>query len=335
MKVNSESGFSLLELVVALLMTIGILGAVFAIMNRNQEIFVTESNVTDMNQNIRIAVDMLTRDIQSAGMGLPRDNGSFAAIFYTDGASNAPDSLMILNGDPYAPWTYVNSRAAGSAEFFCTIPNGVTITGSGSNVQFTYQGPDGSPKPIYKAYNTDPKLYICYDDTKAMVFALTQDGMITGSGSSQMLKLQHNPSNYMNPPSVFGTTLDVGEPDYSKSRIAMLASMVAYRLNGATHELERAEDLKNYYSVARGITDFQVRYRIISKDALGNFIETMTSAPTERRYIRGVEITITAETPDLDPGQKGYRQAIQRFEVAPRNFNLLNNTSLSSNLHMQ
>src|ERR1051325_3798514 len=98
-----------------------------------------------------------------------------------------------------------------------------------------------------------------------MVFALTQDGQITGSSNNARLRLQHNPSVFWNPPSVFGTTLDNGEPDYPNSKIAKLGSLTGYRLNTTTHELERTEDLQNWYSVARGIIDLQIEYRVVSK----------------------------------------------------------------------
>jgi hypothetical protein len=327
---NSESGFSLLEVSIAAMLTVGIMGMVFALMNRNQQVFFTETNVTDMNQNMRTSFDLLTRDVQSAGMGLPRINGSFAAIFYTNGANGAPDTIMMVNGDPYAPTAKVDDRAAGSAEFFCDVPDAadLTITGNGQNQTMTYVGENGQMKPIYQDYSKAPIMYICYDDTRAMIFALTQDGMTTGSASNQKLRLQHNPSSVMNPPSVFGTLLDSGEPDYNNSSVAVLNGTIAYRLNQATRELERTENLINWYSVARGIINFQVRYRVVNATASG-VIEV--DAPTVRKDIRAVIFTITAETPDIDPISKNYRQSVQKFEVAPRNFNLLNNTNLSTN----
>jgi hypothetical protein len=327
---NSESGFSLLEVCIAAMLTVGIMAIVFSLMNSNQQIFHTESNVTDMNQNVRTVYDLLTRDVQSAGMGLPRINGSFAAIFYTNGANGAPDSIMMVNGDPFAPTAKVDERAAGSATFFCDIPDpaDLTITGSGNNATMTYAGEKGVIKPIYRPYDVDPVLYIVYDDTNAMIMALTQNGRTTGTGANEKLQLNHNPSNYLNPPSIFGTTLDDGEPDYNNASISVLKNTVAYRLNQATRELERTEDLNNWYSVARGIVDFQVKYRIVNAVERGvNEID----APATRKDIRAVIFTITAETPDIDPGSKNYRRSVQKFEAAPRNFNLLNNTNLSTN----
>jgi Tfp pilus assembly protein PilW len=327
---NKQRGFSLLELTIGAMLTVGLMGAIFALVGRNQQVFLSEVNTTDMNENARTAVDLLTRDVQSAGMGLPRVNGSFAAIFYTDGASGTPDSILMVNGDPYGPDADVNSRAAGSAEFFCVPPSDVKVTGNGSNVQMTYVGANNQVKPIYKSYDTDPRLYICYDDSHAMVFALSQDGMITGSGANAQLKLQHNPSIYWNPPSVFGTTLDTAEPDYPNAKISLLGSLIGYRVNTTTHELERTEDLTNWYAVARGIVDMQVQYRTVTK-VNGVVTESVSAAPADRRSIRSVIITLTAETADLPSTSKNYRRTVQQVEITPRNFNLLSNTNLSSN----
>ena len=107
MRSNDEKGFSLLELMVAAVLTVGLMGGIFALVNRNQQVFVTESGVTDMNQNVRTAVDLLTRDIQCAGVGLPVRHGNFAALYYKNGANGAPDSIMMINGDPSAPFATV------------------------------------------------------------------------------------------------------------------------------------------------------------------------------------------------------------------------------------
>src|SRR5689334_20025269 len=132
MRTRSERGFSLLELAVAAMLTVGLVGGVFALLNRNQQVFVTETSVTDLNQNVRTAFDYLTRDIQSAGMGMARPDSSFAGLFYVDGASNAPDQILIVNADPYAPTADLVSQAGASATFALTQPAGLTVTGSGS-----------------------------------------------------------------------------------------------------------------------------------------------------------------------------------------------------------
>lgn len=326
-RANNEGGFSLIETAVAALMTVGLMAGTFALINKNQQVYVTESSVTDMNENMRTAVDILTRDLQSAGMGLPRTPGSFAAVFYINGANNLPDSLMIMNGDPYAPVADVKETGNGNADLYCIPPPELP-----ANVGYgTYLDKDGVSHWLYKSFANDAKTYICYDDTMARVISLTADGTITNTAQGTRLRLQHTVASDTNPANVFGSTIDTGTPDYATAKIAPLGSLTAYRLNRQSGELERTENLQDWYTIARGVINFQVEYRIVSgKDVNGNDIETIVGSPDDRRDIRSVILTITAETPDLEPGTKGYRRTIQKFEVTPRNFNLLNNTNLSA-----
>lgn len=327
MRADSEGGFSLIETTVAALLTVGLMGVTFALINKNQQVYVTESSVTDMHENMRTAVDILTRDVQSAGMGLPRTPGSFAAIFYRDGANGVPDSILIVNGDPYAPVSDVKETGNGDAELYC-IPPPELPAGSGYG---TYLDKDNASHWLYKSYATDPKFYICYDDTRSRVIALTQDGQIVNTAQGSRLELQHTVASDTNPANAFGSLIDTGAPNYATAKIGPLSSLTAYRLNRQTGELERTENLQNWYTIARGVINFQVQYRVVTgKDANGNDIESTVTAPGDRRDIRSVTFTITAETPDLEPGTKGYRRTIQQFEVTPRNFNLLNNTNLSA-----
>ncbi|HYP27582.1 MAG TPA: hypothetical protein VE262_12765 [Blastocatellia bacterium] len=337
MERDGESGFSLIEICVAAVLTVGLMAVIFSIANRNQRVFVTESGVVEMNQSVRTAIDMLTRDIQAAGVGLPVANGNLAAIFCSDGEDGVPDSMMMLNGEPFAPVARLDDRAAGSAEFFLDFPSDVVGTGNGSGQQFSYSYIDSDGKaqtrPIYKAFASDPRRYIVYDEQNAMTFFLTNDGQQVGNGD---IKIQHNPT--LNPPSVFGTVLTESEPNYDDSYVTMLGSTVGYTLDPATGELLRTENMTDWFAITRGIRDFQIQYRVILRNPVTNAIEeevvdnpgvdrTASNTLTSRRNIRSVIITIDAETPDVPPGNPSYRRVTHRFEVTPRNLNLINNTT--------
>lgn len=340
MRSNNEKGFSLLELLVAAALTVGLLGGAFALVNRNQQVFVTESGVTDMNQNVRTAVDLLTRDIQCAGMGLPVDAGNFAAIYYKNGANGAPDSIMMLNGDPSAPDATVDANLTNGTEIVVSVPADVVRTGSGSSTQFTYTSHDNKTKSLYKAYSSDPRQYLVYDDTRAMLFPLQANGVVTGAGASERIKLQYDASKYKNPASLFGTTVGLGEPN--GTNVAVIESTVAYRLDTTTGELLRSDDLQNWYAVARGIVNFQVRYRVLRRTAGKAIEESITDTPgdgvdkgpsgeaTSRRDIHSLIITLVAETPGVPTNNPNYRRVTQKFEIAPRNMNLTNNNNVRS-----
>ena len=334
---NGESGFSLVEVLLAAVLTVGIIGAVFGLMNQNQRMFVTESSVTEMNQSVRTAVDFLTRDVQSAGVGLPRGTGNYAAIFYTNGASGGTDSLLMVNGDLYAPVADLVPQVGSSSTFNLLVPTGLNITGVGAGQTFTYNDPSGTAHNIYQTYATDPSYYLVYDDVRAMIFALTANAQTTVVGATTQIQLTHATGNTMNNTANFGTTIDqkfstsidTGAPNYSNARVAKLANLIAYRINATTKELERTEDLTNWYAIARGITDLQVKYRVLSRVA-GVISESILDAPTARANIRSMIFTLKAETPDIDSAEKTYRKTVMTFEVSPRNLNLTNNNNLSA-----
>jgi type IV pilus assembly protein PilW len=100
-----QGGFSLTELMIAMLVTMLISGAVFGLLTAGQGAFRREPELTDRQQNIRVAMDLIQRDVATAGVGL----GPFTQVFTPglDGigpialgpSGNAVDQLQILGSD--------------------------------------------------------------------------------------------------------------------------------------------------------------------------------------------------------------------------------------------
>jgi prepilin-type N-terminal cleavage/methylation domain-containing protein len=74
---SSESGFSLVELLVAMTITLIVSGAIYGLMTGGQNAFRREPELAERQQNIRLAMDMMVRDLANAGTGLP----PFAQVF--------------------------------------------------------------------------------------------------------------------------------------------------------------------------------------------------------------------------------------------------------------
>lgn len=66
-----QSGFSLIELMVAMVVTLFVTGAVYGLLTGGQSAFRREPELSDRQQNIRVAMDMIMRDVASAGSGMP------------------------------------------------------------------------------------------------------------------------------------------------------------------------------------------------------------------------------------------------------------------------
>lgn len=72
-----ERGFSLVELVVAMTVTLIITGAVFQLVVAGQSAFQREPHLADRQQNIRTALDLISQDVFRSGYGIPQ----FAQVF--------------------------------------------------------------------------------------------------------------------------------------------------------------------------------------------------------------------------------------------------------------
>ena len=81
---GNQKGFSLVELVVAMTVTLIITGAVFQLVIAGKSAFRREPEMADRQQNIRVAMDIISQDVYKAGYGAP----TFAQVF-TDGLDGA------------------------------------------------------------------------------------------------------------------------------------------------------------------------------------------------------------------------------------------------------
>jgi prepilin-type N-terminal cleavage/methylation domain-containing protein len=74
---NKENGFSLVELVVAMTVTLIISGAVLQLVTAGQTAFRREPELADRQQNIRVGMDVISQDVYRVGYGVPQ----FAQVF--------------------------------------------------------------------------------------------------------------------------------------------------------------------------------------------------------------------------------------------------------------
>jgi Tfp pilus assembly protein PilW len=92
------TGFSLLEVVIAMALTTIMAASVFGLLHPTLGAFATEPEVADMQQRLRVAVDTLTRDLALAGGGtyLGHRTGSLIHFF----APVLPFRKDLSGGDP-------------------------------------------------------------------------------------------------------------------------------------------------------------------------------------------------------------------------------------------
>ena len=83
-----ESGFSMVELMIALVVTTIVTGAMYGLMAGGQSAFRREPELIDRQQNIRNAMSMIEEDLRTAGFGMP----AFTQVF-TAGLDNLATTL--------------------------------------------------------------------------------------------------------------------------------------------------------------------------------------------------------------------------------------------------
>ena len=97
--VTDERGFSLIELLVAILITLIISGSIYGLLAQGQNAFRREPEISDRQQQVRVAMDLIQRDLATAGMGMPEWVQAFTPGL--DGAGGtAPTPSQNAQGQP-------------------------------------------------------------------------------------------------------------------------------------------------------------------------------------------------------------------------------------------
>ncbi|MCX5723715.1 MAG: PilW family protein [Nitrospirae bacterium] len=129
---TAEQGMTLVELLVGLVVAMVVVAAAFTVLVTTQKATTANDQVVETQQNVRIAMDLLSRDIKLAGFGMTGPVGTCAtAIVPLDhtpaGADTGPDSLRLLVpiGRSMAPAWSLASAVGGVASFNqITLPAG-------------------------------------------------------------------------------------------------------------------------------------------------------------------------------------------------------------------
>ena len=105
---SGQSGFSLIELMVAMLVTLIVTGAVYGLMAGGNNAFRREPELTDRQQNARVAMEMIQKDIGNAGVNMGPFFQSFSRGLNGVGRITGPggqvaDHLEIFGNDGSCP----------------------------------------------------------------------------------------------------------------------------------------------------------------------------------------------------------------------------------------
>jgi len=306
-RISPEAGFSLAELTIALLITTIISGAIYAMMASGQGAMRREPELSDRQQNARMAMDLLSKDALNAGNAVP----GFMQIFqpsFPDGQSVNDQGVQGPNGKTDRMWLYGNDGNCPSLEV-CHGGQGASLTTRtlfpscysmpGPLLVWTTTAQNGCPTPTCSAI-----LWGCEPGNGANHSCNGGNG----NGANGHTNFPPGQSN-LNPP---------GGPPFIPDGVSAVGSMmyeIRYDTEGVPN-LWRTNlggidvptsgqcsnpDLANsggWGIVARGIEDLQVQYM-----SQGDFAsQTWTNVPPNvvagnyDTIIRQVKISISART---------------------------------------
>ena len=282
---RSEAGFSLIEVMSALVILAIALTAVFATFISQQKSFTVQNRVAEMQQNLRQAVEYISRDIRLAGYGIP-DNvavpgtanpagiASIRSLYAIDNTTG-PDQIYIL---------YMFDMDANQPP----AVNTAAMTGTGS---VTADNTDGF-------LPAGGELVLITDGTTADLFQTT----LAGGGVLTFGTGAYNTGHTK----LYG----LGPPPSTVSK----ARFVRYFIDNSTDSahptlmVDRNIPGQGAQPLADDIEDMQLTYGI-DTNADGN-IESWSASPTTPSQIRQVRLQFIARTRLPEAGWSETRPAI-------------------------
>jgi type II secretory pathway pseudopilin PulG len=309
---SSELGFTLTELMIALMVFTLIISSVVALLVRSQTIFRTEQGVSEMDQNARLLIDFLTRDIQEAKENALGISPKFRSIYSYNGPEGKTDELVIISSDtesklPAAslPLIPASSRAFSAYDRYVEVmPNPAARMEPGS---------------LLSNFTSNEHLIISsVQENGSVQFDLVRfkGARLTELGS---IGLSFEPISYRGVESEvpFGSSYENGSftiRPVAIKRYFVDKSSLASDKNHPTFALAIGDSAP--IPIARNIVAFQLRYLEVKEgEAQGYWVKEQTIAPGYKT--EAVEVTLTART-EISGDKEAERLVTLASVIRPR-----------------
>ncbi len=135
---KNNRGFSLVELMVAIVISTILITAVSATYIAQNRSYVVQESVSEINTQAKIAHDIIANDIKTAGFGVPADmnqnpiNGLTTVVTFIDNTA-APDAITIAGGFRMLGTLWPNGLGPGSN---IACPASVPLGSSSVNIDY-------------------------------------------------------------------------------------------------------------------------------------------------------------------------------------------------------
>jgi type II secretory pathway pseudopilin PulG len=309
--VQAESrarGFSLVELMVAMISFMIIGGAVVLLLGKSQTIFRAEQGVSEMDQNARLMMDFLTRDIQQSkenGLGLGQ---RFRTIYSKDAADGKTDEVTIITADTQSKIpSGTLPLVAGSPRPFSVYEHYVELLPGGATrlrVADIASAITANEEFVITATRADGSLQ--FDFIKARGAKVTQDGLLGLSFDT----VEH-PG--VTPEVPFGVEYENGR---FTLRPVTIKRYFVDRQNKEHPTFTLSVNDGKPITIARNVVGFQLRYlEVRDGETDGSWVKQQSIS---RQFkTQAIEVTMTART-EIKNDDKAERLVTLASVVRPR-----------------
>lgn len=250
----------MIELMVALALTGIVLISIYNLYATQSRVYTVQEQVADMQQNARVASNVLSRHIRMAAYGQPHwtnINGAtvtYEGIRVTDGGTGNPDTIDIVGCIDEPPGTLASGGAAigdtsitlqSSAEasefntsskcdIFIGERENAKVTGiSGAALTVDTNPSASGNQGLTYSYNANANVYL----VKRMTYAITNANLTrdenTGSGAQQVaLNIEDMQANFLIPSVALSITArtKTQDRDYGYRRMTINSDIIARNL---------------------------------------------------------------------------------------------------------
>ena len=305
-KSSNEKGFTLIELMVAMVISLVVMAAVFSTFKSQQDSYIVQSQVSATQQNLRAALFLLSNDIQMAGYCTNSISSSYPF----------QSSDEIINNVTIRPVIYSRNDEATIAGVKTGTDILVVIKGTDKEVTLSVgdYAVSGDSTTASITLNT-PNMLDTADLTYSSSSGNNKYGLLVKKGMNRAELFEVNSANNI----IFPSGLI---DDYSEGDKIVKVDVIIYKVedttSGPTLKRKNLGTDTGYNTIAENVDDLQFDFLDDNNDPLD-----LTSL-TNIRKVRAVKIDIVARTDNKIRGYSGdgYMRRTLSTTIKTRNIGL-------------
>ena len=292
---GDQRGFTMAELMIAMAVFTLIIGSVVTLLGKSQTIFRTEQGVSEMDQNARLLMDFLTRDIQQSKENALGLGSRFRSIYSYNGPEGKTDEVTIVSSETETklpsgalPLTAASTKPFSTGDRYVEIlPNGA------SHVE---------PVAVINALVPDEEFLISaslQDGSLQFDFIKVKTARLTAEGA---VGISFEPVEHrgVEPEVAFGAIYEGGS--FTMRPCTIKRYFVDRKTDQEHPTLALSVNGAAAISVARNVVAFQIRYlEVRDGEVEGQWVKQQSIS---RKYkTSALEVTMTARTEIKDDKQ--------------------------------